>query len=343
MNAIFMNRQNEIPWNAVSAFLKHEADQQQKDAIADWLKESAENPALLQEIASTWQLTRKTPDFYKPEEEIFWKKLTERIENKRLRKVSFARYYKWTAAAAVLIFIFVSGLWLGNRSLNHRSESAAYAEVVVPPGSRTQTILPDGSRVWLNSGATLRYPAKFGENTREVDASGECYFEVARDKKRRFVVHYTGLSVQVFGTTFNISENAGTNETVVSLLEGNVQVVDHDEQLLASLLPGEQLIFSEGKSRVCEAKNIAALTSWINNTLVFDDQPIQDVISYLQGWYGIKIQTDPDILQSKHRYTFKVKTESLREVLDMIAVITPITYKIEGENVLISYKEKAGS
>jgi ferric-dicitrate binding protein FerR (iron transport regulator) len=153
-----------------------------------------------------------------------------------------------------------------------------------------------------------------------------------------FSVLVRGLSVQVFGTTFNVNENTDTNEIIVSLLEGSVQVVDDKEQLLASLLPGKQLLFSEGKSTLRDAENMSALTSWINNTLVFENQPLQDVIGYLQGWYGIKICLDPELLQSQHRYTFKVKTESLRDVLDMISVITPITYKIEGENVTISYK-----
>ena len=151
-------------------------------------------------------------------------------------------------------------------------------------------------------------------------------------------MHCSGLSVQVFGTTFNVNENAATRETVISLIEGSVKVVDSNEQLLASLSPGKQLVFSKGRGVVCDAKNLNALTSWINNSLVFEDQPLQEVATYLEGWYGVKIRLDPELLKSKHRYTFKVKAESLREVLDMISVITPVTYKIEGEDVSIGYK-----
>ena len=181
-----MNKQKDIPWDAISAFLKQEADPWQKDAVEDWLKESDENPALLREIASTWQLTRKKPDFYKPQEDFFWKKLVTRIGQKRRREVPFVNYYKWIAAAAILIFVFLTGIWLGKQSLQNMEDHVVYSSIVVPPGSRTQTILPDGTRVWLNSGAQLRYATGFSANAREVYTSGECYFEVAKDKKHRF-------------------------------------------------------------------------------------------------------------------------------------------------------------
>jgi ferric-dicitrate binding protein FerR (iron transport regulator) len=337
MNIIFMNRQKDIPWEAIAAFLKQEADPQQKDAVENWLKASGENPALLREIASTWQLTRKKPHFYKPEEDLFWEKLVSRIGQKHRKEVPFRHYYKWIAAAAVLILVFLSGIWLGKQFLPYETDTV-YSSIVVPPGSRTQTILPDGTKVWLNSGAELRYPTSFSANTREVYTSGECYFEVAKDTKHRFVVHCSGLSVHVFGTTFNVNEKATTHETIISLIEGNVKVVDSNEQLLASLLPGKQLVFSEGRGIVREARNLSALTSWINNSLVFEDQPLQEVATFLEGWYGVKIRLEPGLLESTHRYTFKVKTESLREVLDMISVITPVTYKIEGGDVIIGYK-----
>ena len=110
------------------------------------------------------------------------------------------------------------------------------------------------------------------------------------------------------------------------------------QQLVASLLPGKQLLYSEGKSVIRDSQDLYTLTSWINNSLIFEDQPLQEVANYLQGWYGVSISLNPELAKSKHRYTFKVKTESLREVLNMISVVTPIAYKIEGEKVTITYK-----
>ncbi|MGV8093882.1 MAG: FecR domain-containing protein [Mangrovibacterium sp.] len=333
-----MNTRNDIPWKAISALLNQEADPQQKDAVEEWLRESDEHPALLREIALTWQLSRKKPQFYQPETDLFWKKLKARIEPEPRSRTFILSSTKWVAAAAVLVFVLLTGIWVGNQLRpGSVSREPVYSQIVVPPGSRTQTILPDGTKVWLNSGAKLRYASDFPVN-REVFASGECYFEVAKDPKHRFVVRCSDLNVQVYGTTFNINENPSSHETVVSLIEGKVEVVDTKENLIASLSPGKQLVFSDGKGTVTDARNLEALTSWINNSLIFENQPLREVATYLEGWYGVKIKLDPRLSTSNHRYTFKVKTESLREVLDMISVITPIKYKIEGEDVNISYK-----
>jgi len=332
-----MSKENNIPWNEISSFLKEEADQAQKDTIKAWLNASEENPGLLREIVSTWQLTRSKPQFYKPDEDFLWKKLVSGIGQRQQRKIVATAYSKWIAAAAVLCLVFLTGTWFGTGLFPNRSAQPVYSTIVVPPGSRTQTILPDGTKVWLNSGAKLRYPTDFSSASREVYTSGECYFEVAKDAKHRFTVHSSGLCIQVFGTTFNVKENADGG-TIVSLIEGKVKVTDPEERMVASLSPGKQLVFSNGKGAVRDAANLPALTSWINNSLVFENQPLHEVISYLEGWYGVRISLDSELNQSRHRYTFKIKTESLREVLDMISVITPVTYKVEGEDVSIKYK-----
>jgi transmembrane sensor len=82
-----------------------------------------------------------------------------------------------------------------------------------------------------------------------------------------------------------------------------------------------------------------ALTSWVNNILIFKNQPLNEVVSYLNGWYGVNIKFD-QTLYNHHKYTFKVKTESLREVLELITIITPINYTIEGDQITIKYKSK---
>ncbi|MEL7588141.1 MAG: FecR domain-containing protein [Prolixibacteraceae bacterium] len=333
-----MDKQKNIPWDEISAFLKREADMQQKATLKAWLMESPGNFVLLRDIISTWQLTRRTQPFYKPEEKVLWDKLVSRIGYKRPIRRSLTRTLRWVAAAAILILVFLTGTWIGKNTVLKKPGELKYSSIVVPPGNRTQTILPDGTKVWLNSGSQLRYPTEFPEVSREVYASGECYFEVAKNKNQRFVVHYADISVQVYGTTFNVNQKANNRETVVSLIEGEVQVVDSENQSFAFLSPGKQLVFSEGKGSVRDARNLQALTSWINNSLVFENQPLTEVVNYLEGWYGVQISLAPELRRSTHRYTFKLKTESLREVLDMISVITPVTYKIEGENVIIGYK-----
>ena len=124
----------------------------------------------------------------------------------------------------------------------------------------------------------------------------------------------------------------------------NILVIDDDKELCELL--GEYMkpedfeveaAYNGEKGIVRKIENTAALTAWKNNMLIFEDEPFESVIQSLESWYGVEFQVDERI-KSKHRYTFRLKTESLREVLDMISVITPIDYVIEGEKVSIRYK-----
>jgi ferric-dicitrate binding protein FerR (iron transport regulator) len=119
-------------------------------------------------------------------------------------------------------------------------------------------------------------------------------------------------------------------------------VLDLQNEDISELLPGQELVYSKGVGKVRMAENMEALTSWINNVLIFKNQPFEEVIYYLNAWYGVNIQLDKS-LYYRHNYTFKVKTESLREVLELISIITPIDYKIEGDQIKIKYKPKIKS
>src|SRR4029079_12697426 len=99
--------------------------------------------------------------------------------------------------------------------------------------------LPDGSKVWMNAASTLRYPLTFTGNEREVEVTGEVYFEVAKNAKMPFKVDVNNeAQVEVLGTHFNI--NSYQNETSIktSLLEGSIKIINGKEN--AILKPGQQ-------------------------------------------------------------------------------------------------------
>lgn len=168
---------------------------------------------------------------------------------------------------------------------------------------------------------------------------GECYFQVEKDPAHPLLVHGSKVQLKVFGTTFNVKEEEGADLTEVTLLTGKLSVYKSNNEEIAALLPGQELLYQNGSGMVRQAENPEALTSWINNILIFKNQPFEEVIRYLKGWYGVDIQLDRT-LYYRHNYTFKIKTESLREVLELISIITPINYTIEGDLVKIKYQPK---
>lgn len=332
-----MEPQN-IPWEAISAKLKNDVDGEQKKQIQDWLDGSPEHPLILSEIVNTWSLTKNKTEFYQPDMTINWQKLMKRINYQPKQKAIQNIYFRWVAAAAVLLLVFLAGIGLGDGLLKTKT-TVSYTKIIAPEGNKTQIVLPDSTYVWLNSGSEIQYPSDYSAQNRVVTMKGECFFDVVKDPEHPFVVSGSKFKVKVYGTRFNVNEHNLKNTADVTLVSGRVQVLNLQDKLISDLKPGQQLVYNDGKYLVQKAENMEALTAWLNNMLIFDNQPFENVIHYLEKWYGVKITLDPSLYYS-HNYTFKVKTESMREVLELISMITPIQYLIEGEKISIKYKRR---
>lgn len=330
-----MERQN-IPWEAISAHLKNEAEQEHLRQIQEWLDSAPENALILSEIVNTWSITKHKTEFYQPDMTINWQKLIKRIDYQPKRKFIQNMFLRWAVAAAVLVLVFLAGIGWGDRS-QKPSTKITFTKIIAPEGNKTQIVLPDSTHVWLNSGSTLEYSSNYTAQNRAVKMKGECFFDVVKDPDHPFVVQGSKFQVKVFGTRFNVNEDNAYNSADVTLVSGKVQVMSLQGNQVANLMPGQQMVYNKGEFHVQKAENMKALTAWLNNMLIFENQPFEEVIHYLEKWYGVKIHLDQSLYYS-HNYTFKVKTESLREVLELISVITPIQYHIEGEQITIKYK-----
>jgi transmembrane sensor len=331
-------QQHNIPWDAISAQLKNEADEDQMRQIQEWLDLSPEHPAILTEIMNVWSVSKNRTEFYQPDLSVNWQKLMQKVKIRPKQKVFRSIYFRLTAAAAVLAFVFLAGIGFGDgikKSLN----KVSYTRIIAPEGNKTQIVLPDSTHVWLNSGSELQYASDYSAKNRKVNMKGECFFDVVKDPVHPFIVQGSKFQVRVFGTRFNVNEDATKNTADITLVSGKVKVFNLDDQPVSELIPGQQLVYEKGIYHIQKAENLEALTAWLNNMLIFDNQPFEEVIHYLEKWYGVKIHLDRTLYYS-HNYTFKVKTESLREVMELISVITPIEYRIEGEQITIKYKRR---
>jgi len=330
-------QQHHIPWDAISARLKDEADEDQIQQIQQWLDLSPEHPVILTEIINVWSVSKSSTEFYQPDLTVNWQKLMQKVNSRPKQNLFRTIYFRISAVAAVLALVFMAGLGLGDGFFNS-SEKVSYTRIIAPEGNKTQIVLPDSTHVWLNSGSELQYASDYSATNRKVNMKGECFFDVVKDPEHPFIVQGSKFQVRVFGTRFNVNEDASKNTADITLVSGKVQVFNLDDKPVSELKPGQQLVYNQGIYHVQKAENMEALTAWLNNMLIFDNQPFEEVIHYLEKWYGVKIQLDHTLYYS-HNYTFKVKTESLREVLALISVITPIEYQIEGEKVTIKYKK----
>ena len=315
--------------------LKGEVSPEESQQLDQWINENAENQKRFTELWTAYQLTSPDVELFEPDKEAAWSKIRDNIalpRQKGLWIIQFSRI----AAAAILFFLIgiaFQHIFSDKISTDFLNQ---YSTVIVPEGQKSMIVLPDGSNVWLNSGSSLKYKNSFNAKIREVEIAGEGFFEVKSDKSRMFRVHSGDISVEVYGTAFNVKNYGEEKQLEVTVENGNVGVV-REGSLLAELTRGKQVsVRKADRDVIVSDANVEVVTAWKNNELIFDDSPFEEVIRYLERWYGVKI-TIEEKMKKNHNYTFKVKTESLTELLKLLKVITPLEYKIDGKNVTIRY------
>ena len=244
-------------------------------------------------------------------------------------------YYR--VAAVLLIPLLIGGIYL---MMQNSKKYSAYTEISAPQGSRVHFTLPDGSMGFLNGGSRLQYSVNFSAN-RKVSLIGEGYFEVAKDKNNLFTVQTKYADIQVFGTKFDVCAYEGDHNVSTTLEEGSVRIFNKTEKTYSMLNPGEQNVISKtnGKMQTMPV-NTGLFTSWKDNMLRFNNSPFYEVVKKMERWYGIKIILDKSLKYSEN-YTFTVRTESLKELLQLLSITTPMSYKIDNDTVMI-YPLKKG-
>lgn len=178
--------------------------------------------------------------------------------------------------------------------------STAVNTLSVPIGMDYKVILSDGTLVWLNSLTILKFPFNFLDKEREITIKGEAYLEVAKDKKKPFIVHTEHGSVKVLGTQFNI-DTYDPEMLRVSLVEGSVQV-DAVEKLV-TLKPGQEAIYSSlQKNLKVQGFDREEVLSWRQGIHHFYDNTVKEVCEVFPRWYGVNIVIDNNSI-SNNRFT----------------------------------------
>jgi transmembrane sensor len=201
-------------------------------------------------------------------------------------------------------------------------------------------VLADGSKVSLNTGASIRYPVVFTGSERRVAITGEAYFEVAHDASKPFIVHVTGnkgagIDVQVLGTHFNI--NAYNDEAVIktTLLEGSVKVVNEQSTILK---PGQQAQTGSGVTKVVRDVNVDAETAWKNGRFNFIKADITVVTRQLAKWYNIEVAYE-GVQPTKLLTGEMERTQMLSQAVKMLEY-AEIHTRIEGRKLIVMSDEK---
>jgi len=214
-----------------------------------------------------------------------------------------------------------------------RSGAAVFNTIETPRGGEYQVILPDGTRVWLNAASSLSYPTVFNSHTRDVRLTGEAYFEVAKNKNMPFHVHVNGSTIQVLGTSFNITSYADENDLTATLLIGSVRVLKNGHQAL--LQPGQQAVIDRFSGQiVISSADISEVMAWKNGYFLFRDEDIKSIMKKIARWYDIEVEYRGDVEGQKFGGTF-YRSKSFKELLHYLEKLGSLHFKIEGRRIIV--------
>lgn len=303
--------------------------------IDSWLKEDEGNSKIYDTLYNIHSISSDKEFSFVPDKEQAWQNILDNITIPKNKSRFINAFLRYAAAAAVflLVGIAVNSLWNNRKADDSKQQFSTF---IVPAGQKSEIVLPDGSKVWLNSGTTLSYSGNFNKDNREVVLNGEAFFEVAKNKSSKFTINTGNSSVEVYGTAFNVKNYSTDNQLEVSVKEGKVGFLS-DGHKVSDLTIDDQLLFNKvAKKATLSKANMEVVTAWKNNQLVFKAIPAAELIKYLERWYGVTITLENNYLADR-KYTFKVKTESLTELLKLINIMTPIKYTISGKDVKIRY------
>jgi len=323
----------EIDEEVLVAFLKGELDAAQAAAVEAWYDRSAANRRMLGQVYYILYVSDRINDAAGIDVERSLRQFKRRMHAGR--RISLRRSAVRIAAAAVIAAVLLAG---GLTTVLLSKRLAQPVTVVTQLGERSQVVLPDGTKVWLNSSSSVEYVAPFFSRQRRVKMEGEAYFEVEHDRRAPFVVSTNGLDIEVLGTRFNIRNDDSDHRITTVLLEGAVKAyASGDEKAAVRLRPSQQLVFDTrtGAMRLTDEPSADRSINWIDGRFCFEHDTFGEIVAELKRYYNVDIRFMDEALRSE-RFSGDFRVEDgIYHIMSVLQLTYKFTYKVVGNDIEI--------
>jgi ferric-dicitrate binding protein FerR (iron transport regulator) len=319
---------NQISEELLVRFLQGRCTQEEEAVVDNWENESPEHRHLLEQIAVVVQASDSLRVMKSVSPEAALQRLNSKLKHReqsgKLRRILFAAQ---RVAAVLLLPVLALSIYLMMQNYN---DSLSYVNVKTNSGMVSSFDLPDGTKVWLNSGGKLTYPEKFASKRREVYLNGQGYFTVAKDAKKPFVVSVNNYySIEVLGTEFNVMAYDDDDLIETTLIGGKVQlnIRLRDGRLIQrNLKPQQKATYNKRTHQLQIATvNVESYQVWREGRMIFRRQPMEQVLKTLGRYYNVRFDVkDPSVLKS--HITGKFSNEPLSQVLKYLELASGIKF-----------------
>lgn len=371
-------------------YLLGQTSEEESLLVNQWLHENEKNRKYFSEIEFVWKTSGIAQSIelkdVEKDRKIFIQKIGKLPDEKTMKSTepekrslqlfmsnTGPKYYYWLWVAAIFILAFCLS-WTVFYFMNRKPDtgSLAYNQIITAKGQKSQIILSDGTKVWLNSETTLKYPSAFNEMKREVFLEGEAFFEVKKKgNKIPFVVKTSEIDIKVLGTSFNVMAYPDEETIETTVVKGSVciirkglkpspdqNIILKPNQKVTLLKKGSRVILSEIETEkpimikstkaiqpispsekvqilISQKVDIELHTAWKDDRLIFQSETFENICYKLERWYDVKIHVRNEELK-KYRYTGKfVHKETINQVMEILNLTTPINYTFKQNDLFI--------
>lgn len=279
-------------------------------------------------------------DEAKDKQDDIFKLVNKKIKHQNQQMVPSAKIKLWSIMAIVAVICILVTVGYGFYTIGYKKGGVEQlpTDIVVkaPRGTTTDVILPDHSRVVLNSESSLSYPSYF-TNERRVILQGEAYFDIQKDESKPFLLETGNLTVRVLGTRFNMRTYPDEEYEQITLEEGLLDVLtDLSGHESLQLHPNQQLFFNN-VTRELKRESITAndFIAWKDGKLVYRDVSLEIIKNDLERRFNVVIEINDAVLKKERYYTSFEQGETLDEILTLLSYKRKWCYKKNGKQITI--------
>ena len=322
-------------------FLKGETTHDEERILVDWFKSDVSRNELRNYIQRKWEIASNSSIPTDLKERMF-RKIQSRIESVAAEKKEVGRFSLRNIMRYAAIGLLVICAGLGGHLLTRYSRSVGVEKdylVFAAKGQKASVVLPDGSKVWLNSDSEIKYTNLYGDGERIISLDGEAYFEVTKDSVRPFIVEVDrGFEVKVLGTHFNIKAYDTDDSYETTLVEGKVQV-SQGHKTKITLEPSEQMVIGKDGRHEVRVVNTSYYTAWHEGWFYFNDESLEQVLTMIGRWYDVDFVFVKENLK-EITVTGKLKRfENLSVILKMLERTTGTELMLKNRIVKVDKKK----
>lgn len=328
--------ENNLHNELITKCLNKTASETEKQELLNWVNQSKENEQYyftLKDLydSAAWeklQVEAKTSQG--------WELLSSQVGNDTIpsrTRLVLLGLMKYAAVLIAGILIAAFFLFPGkSKSINSEFKN----QIVTGIGERTQLVLPDGTKVWVNSCSSVAYFHDYGTNSRSVYLKGEAYFQVAKNEKLPFKVITHHTEIQALGTAFNVTAYDNDNDVSAVLLEGSISFKQLKSGVSEIIQPGQKISFSKNSGQTgIESVNTESYVAWSNGETTFEHLKMEEITKRLQRIYHVTfVLQNEKIKNMRFTGTFR-NYESLDQILKVINTNTNLNINLVKDTVYI--------